>query len=82
MPFDPASLPRDPDRLIEIIMVLQDRNAHLQSVVDTLRRALYGPRSEKLIVDTAQLPLDLNDVVISQKPVAANDDDVDRKPIS
>ena len=54
MPFDRATLPRDPDRLIEIIMALQDRNVHLQGIVATLTRAVYGPRSEKL---AAQLPL-------------------------
>jgi transposase len=80
MPFDPASLPRDPDRLIEIIMALKDRNAHLQGVVATLQRALYGPRSEKLSVDAAQLPLDLDDMVFGEKPLAANDD-VGQKPV-
>src|SRR5690242_18577007 len=35
MPFDRATLPRDPDRLIEIIMALQDRNVHLQGIVAT-----------------------------------------------
>src|SRR6516164_8761618 len=49
MPFDPVSLPRDPDRLIEIIMALQDRNAHLEGVVAALKRTVYGPRSEKLL---------------------------------
>jgi hypothetical protein len=43
MPFDRATLPRDPDRLIEIIMALQDRNVHLQGIVATLTRAVYGP---------------------------------------
>lgn len=70
-------MPRDPDRLIEIVMELQDHNAHLQGIVATLTRALYGPRSEKLAVDTAQLPLELDDVVISEAPAAANDDDGD-----
>ena len=76
MVFDPASLPRDPDRLIEIIMELQERNTHLQGMVDALKRVVYGPRSEKLIVDAAQLPLALDDVVLSDTPAAANDDGV------
>ena len=76
MAFDPALLPRDPDRLIEIIMELQERNAHLQGMVDALKRVVYGPRSEKLIGDTTQLPLDLGDVVITETPAAANDDGV------
>jgi hypothetical protein len=55
MTFDQATLPRDPDRLIEIIVDLQDPN------VATLRRAVFGPRSEKLlVVDRAQLRLELN----------------------
>jgi hypothetical protein len=49
MPFDLASLPRDPDRLIEIILALQDRNAHLEGIVAALKRTVYGPRSEKLV---------------------------------
>jgi transposase len=77
MPFDRATLPRDPDRLIEIIMALQDRNVHLQGIVATLTRAVYGPRSEKLVIDTAQLPLELDDVVLSETAVAANDDSVE-----
>jgi transposase len=80
MPFDPASLPRDPDRLIEIIIALQDRNANLEGIVATLKRTVYGPRSEKLIADTAQLPLDLDDVVFSEPPAAANDDAVGPQP--
>ncbi len=71
MASDPASLPRDPDRLIEIIIELQERNAHLQGMVDTLKRVVYGPRSEKLIGDSAQLPLDLGDAVITETPAAA-----------
>ena len=49
MPIDPASLPRDPDRLIEIIVALQDRNAHLEGMVAALKRTVYGPRSEKFL---------------------------------
>src|SRR6201985_140819 len=78
MPIDPALLPRDPDRLIEIIVALQDRNAHLEGMVAALKRTVYGPRSEKLVADTAQLPLDLDDVVLSE--AAANDDAVGAPP--
>ena len=81
MAFDPASLPRDPDRLIEIILELQERNAHLQGIVAALKRAVYGPRSEKLIADKAQLPLELDDVVLSEPLAAANDDDVGQRPV-
>ena len=80
MPIDPASLPRDPDRLIEIIVALQDRNAHLEGVVAALKRTVYGPRSEKLVTDTAQLPLDLDDLILSDSPAVANDDAVGPQP--
>jgi hypothetical protein len=53
MPVGPTSLPRDPDRLIEIIVALQDRNANLEGIVAALKPAVYGPRSEKLVADTA-----------------------------
>ncbi|MGH7103735.1 MAG: IS66 family transposase, partial [Acetobacteraceae bacterium] len=55
-------------------MALRGENARLHAIVATLQRALYGPRSERLSVDSAQLPLALDDVVISAPPVAANDD--------
>src|SRR5690349_8536736 len=78
MSFDPALLPRDPDRLIAIIMDLQERNEHLQGVVAALQRAVFGPRSEKLPTDPAQLQLDLPDVVLSSTVLPANDDDPGR----
>jgi transposase len=80
MPFDATSLPRDPDRLIEIIVALQDRNAHLEGMVAALKRTVYGPRSEKLIAETAQLPLDLDDLIFSEPSTAANDDAVGPQP--
>jgi len=80
MPFDPTSLPRDPDRLIEIIVALQDRNAHLEGMVAALKRTVYGPRSEKLLAETAQLPLDLDDLTFSASSTAANDDAVGPQP--
>lgn len=79
MPFDPASLPRDPDRLIGIIMDLQERNAHLQGVVAALNRIVYGPRSEKFSGDAAQLQLGLSDVASGAR-AAANDDDAEQRP--
>ena len=80
MPFDATSLPRDPDRLIEIIVALQNRNAHLEGMVAALKRTVYGPRSEKLIAETAQLPLDLDDLIFSEPSTAANDDAVGPQP--
>jgi transposase len=62
MSLDPASLPRDPDRLIEMIIELHDNNSRLQAMLETMRRALYGARSERFEADAAQLALDLEDV--------------------
>jgi len=67
MASDVASLPREPDALIEIITALRDENGHLQAMVDTLKRALFGARSEKIHVDASQLALELPD--ISTAPV-------------
>jgi hypothetical protein len=62
MSLDPASLPRDPDRLIEMIIELHDNHSRLQAMLETMRRALYGARSERFEADAAQLALDLEDV--------------------
>jgi transposase len=67
MPFDPASLSRDPDRLIEMIVDLHDENTKLQAMLETMRRALYGARAERFETDAAQPALDLGD--ISTAPV-------------
>ena len=74
MSLDPASLPRDPDRLIEMLLELHAENARLQSVVATFQRALFGPRSEKFDAEPAQLPLDLDDAVHIAPTAAANND--------
>jgi transposase len=73
MVSDVASLPREPDALIEIIVALRDENGHLQAIVDTLRRALYGARSEKVHADASQLALELPD--LSPVPVEPEPDD-------
>jgi transposase len=80
MAFDPASLPRDPDRLIAIIMDLQERNQVLQGQVAALQRVVFGPRSERLAVDPAQLDLALPDVEIASAVPAANDDEPAARP--
>ncbi|MBV9687519.1 MAG: transposase, partial [Alphaproteobacteria bacterium] len=59
---DIASLPRDPDILIGIIADLRGENDKLRAMVETLKRTLFGARSEKLAADAAQLPLALEDV--------------------
>ncbi|MEO9191806.1 MAG: IS66 family transposase [Acetobacteraceae bacterium] len=62
MSFDPASLPREPDQLIEMVLSLQGENDKLRAILATLKRALFGARSERLDANAAQLPLGLGDL--------------------
>lgn len=74
MASDLASLPREPDILLGMIAELRDENARLLGMLETLKRARYGARSEKLDIDAAQLPLGLEDVSaapIEPEPEAA-----------
>lgn len=60
-------LPREPDTLIGMIVELRDENSKLRAMLQTLRRALFGARSERLGTDPGQLALELEDV--SKVPV-------------
>jgi transposase len=62
MAADATQLPREPDALIAMIVELRDENGHLRAIVETLKRALFGARSEKFGADAAQLALGLPDV--------------------
>jgi transposase len=62
MALDVASLPREPDVLIGMLVELHDENGRLRAMLETAKRALYGARSERLGGDAAQLPLGLDDV--------------------
>src|SRR3954454_1129505 len=57
-----SSLPRDPDILIEMIAGLRAENEKLRAMLETLKRALYGARSEKRDAEEAQLALGLGDL--------------------
>ena len=57
MAIDITSLPRDLDALIKIIADLGDENDKLRAMLDTVRRTLFGTRSERFETDTAQLTL-------------------------
>jgi transposase len=57
-----SSLPRDPDILIEMISGLRAENEKLRAMLETLKRTLYGARSEKRAADEAQLALGLGDL--------------------
>ncbi|HTW54359.1 MAG TPA: IS66 family transposase [Stellaceae bacterium] len=61
MALDPASLPRDPDVLIGMIVELGEENSRLRAMLETMQRTLFGARSERFESETAQLTLDLDD---------------------
>jgi transposase len=65
MASEVAPLPREPDALIEIIAELRDENGQLRAMVEILKRALYGARSERFEGDAGQLALGLDDVSIA-----------------
>ena len=62
MTSDVASLPREPDILIGMITELRDENDKLRAMLATLKRTLFGARSEKFDADAGQLPLELEDL--------------------
>lgn len=62
MESNPAALPREPDILIGMIVELRDENGRLRAMLETMRRAMYGARSERFESDAAQLALALDDV--------------------
>ena len=67
MAADTASLPREPDLLIGMIVELREENSRLRALLETAKRALYGARSERFEADAAQLALGLAD--LSTTPV-------------
>jgi hypothetical protein len=69
-----ASLPRDPDILIETIACLRAENEKLR---ETLKGALYGAHSERRDADEAQLALGVGD--LSAHPVEPEPDGAARR---
>ena len=61
MAIDVTSLPRDPDALIQIIADLGNENDKLRAMLDTVRRTLFGTRSERFETDTVQLTLGIEE---------------------
>jgi transposase len=79
MASDAASLPADPDALIGMIADLRAENDRLRAMLASLKRRLFGARSERHEADTAQLALGLNDVAtvpVEPEPQTAS------KPVS
>jgi len=59
--------PHDPAHLLALNAALRAENENLKAVVETLKRALYGARSERQLEPANQLPLALDD--LSPTPV-------------
>jgi transposase len=76
MAFRPENLPRDPDRLIEIVLAGEGKIEALQATIAKLRTIIFGSRSEKsAIIIAEQLSLGLGDAeAVSDAPTPANDD--------
>ena len=68
MASDVSALSREPDILIEMVLKLRGENGRLRAMLETLRRTLYGARSERFDSDPGQLALGLED--LSTAPVA------------
>ena len=85
MVSDVACLPREPDILIEMIARLRGENAKLRAMLETLKRAFYGARSERRGIEGAQLALglcDLSATPVEPEPKAATAEEPDRpKPV-
>ena len=62
MALRPENLPRDPDRLIEMVLACEGKIEALQATIAKLRTIIFGARSEKSAVIIAeQLSLALGD---------------------
>jgi hypothetical protein len=71
MALDVASLPRDPEVLIGMIVELHDENGRLRVALKTATRAMFSARSEWVRSDAAQLPIGLDDASTTPiEPVA------------
>ena len=76
MAVRPENLPRDPDRLIEMVLACEGKIEALQATITTLKTMIFGARSEKSAVIIAeQLSLGLgNAETDAALPPPANDD--------
>ena len=74
MALRPETLPRDPDRLIEMVLASEGKIEALEATIAKLRAIIFGARSEKSAVIIAeQLSLGLGEVEPAV-PTPANDD--------
>ena len=62
MAVRPETLPRDPDRLIEMVLAREGKIEALQATIAKLKTIIFGARSEKsAIIIAEQLSLGLGD---------------------
>src|SRR5271169_5405768 len=54
MVLRPENLPRDPDRLIEMVLACEGKIEALQATITTLKTMIFGARSEKSAVIIAE----------------------------
>jgi hypothetical protein len=77
MALRPENLPRDPDRLIEMVPACEGKIEALQATIAKLKTIIFGARSEKSAgIIAEQLSLGLGDVETAI-PTPANDDGQD-----
>src|SRR3954470_23594239 len=84
MPLRPEDVPSDPARLVALVLALDTENERLRAIVRTLKDLLFGARSERAaVIDVAQLPLDLDDLVVgpTPPPPPANDEGVAERKV-
>ena len=76
MALRPETLPRNPDRLIEMVLACEGKIEALEATIAKLRAIIFGARSEKSAVIIAeQLSLALSEVDANAAvPPPANDD--------
>lgn len=79
MALRPETLPRDPDRLIEMVLAYEGKIESLQATIVKLKTIIFGARSEKSAVIIAeQLSLGLGDAATNAALSSpANDDGQD-----
>src|SRR6202008_2639938 len=77
MAIRPEDRPTDPAPLAEMVLDLDAENEKLRVAMQTLKEQIFGKRSERLAVISAdQLALELDDLVTdTTPPPAANDDE-------
>ena len=75
MALSPEDLPRDPDRLVAMVLAQAIEIDKLQAALKAIKALMFGPRSERQDTIFDQMSLDLDDLAANPAPPAANDDE-------